>query len=118
MREFQRTERLGAELRRELAAVLQEDVRDPRLGVITIQEVRVTKNLAEAKVFFTCFETDAKACSLLLNKTMAGFLRRELAHRMRMRIVPQLHFIHDESIEYGSRLTNLINQAVGDKVID
>lgn len=112
MREFQRTERLGAELRRDLAAILQDTVRDPRLGVVTIQEVRVSKNLSDAKVFFTCFNGDPKVCTSLLNKTMSGFLRRELAHRVRMRMVPQLHFVHDESVEYGANLTDLINKAI------
>lgn len=116
MREFQRTERLGAELRRELAAILQDTARDPRLGVITIQEVRVSKNLADAKVFFTCFNSDHKACNMLLNKTMNGFLRHELAQRIKMRVVPQLHFVHDESIAYGNHLTDLIQSAISNDV--
>jgi ribosome-binding factor A len=118
MREFQRTERLGAELRRELAAILQQEVRDPRLGMITIQEVRVTKNLADAKIFFTCLNNDVKTVNDLLNHTMINFLRRELAHRTKMRTIPQLHFVYDESIEHGVHLTNLIHQVVSDETID
>ncbi|KOR32269.1 ribosome-binding factor A [Achromatium sp. WMS3] len=119
MREFQRTERLGAQFCKELAAIFQEMVRDPRLGIITIQEVRVTNNLAHAKIFFTCFNSntnsDTKTTETLLNTTLAGFLRRELAHRMRMRVIPKLQFIHDTTIEYGEHLTRLINQVTTDQ---
>ena len=110
-REFQRTDRFGATLRQELAVIIQDAARDPRLGMITIQEVRVTKNLAHARVFFTCLGGEAAMCSALLNKTMASFLRRELAHRVRMRVMPELHFVHDESVERGAHLVDLIHQA-------
>jgi len=113
MREFQRIDRLGAELRRELAEILRDAVRDPRLGMVTIQEVRVTRDLAHAKVFFTCMGGDAMATGKLLNRTLAGFLRHELAHRIRVRSMPELHFVYDESVERGAHLTDLIQQAVG-----
>jgi ribosome-binding factor A len=93
---------------------LQESVRDPRLGIITLQEVRVTKNLAHAKIFFTCLGGDVLANAKLLNKTLAGFLRHELAKRTQMRVMPELHFIHDESVERGAYLTDLIHQAAFD----
>lgn len=112
MREFQRTERLGAELQRELAVVLRDEVRDPRLGLVTIQEVRVSRDLSYAKVYFTCMEGDHKATEKLFNRSLAGFLRRALAQRVRMRCVPQLHFTYDESIQRGQRLSDLIEQAV------
>jgi len=114
MKEFQRTERLGAELQRELAAVLREEVRDPRLGMITVQEIRVSRDLSHAKVYFTCLDDDVKATQDLLNHKLAGFLRRELAHRIRLRSMPQLHFVFDESIERGARLSDLIDRAVAD----
>lgn len=114
MREFQRIDRLGTELRRELAAILHDVVRDPRLGTITIQEVRVAKNLAHAKVFFTCLGSASATNSALLNRTLAGFLRRELAQRVRLRSIPELHFVHDESVERGAHLAELIHQAVQD----
>lgn len=114
VKEFQRSDRMGAELRRELALILQDTARDPRLGMITIQEVRVSKNLSNAKVFFTCMEADPKACSMLLNKTMAGFLHHELQARIRVRVMPTLHFVHDESVARGSRLSDLILQASRD----
>jgi ribosome-binding factor A len=115
MREFQRIDRLSAEFRRELADILRDEVRDPRLGMVTIQEVRITRDLAHAKVFFTCMGSDAKDTGKLLNRTLAGFLRHELARRIRVRSTPELHFVYDESIERGARLADLIQQAVAEE---
>jgi ribosome-binding factor A len=112
MKEFQRSERLGAELQRELAEVLRDEVKDPRVGMVTIQEVRVSRDLSYAKVFFTCMSDDAKATQQLLNRSLAGFLRYELARRVRLRVMPQLNFIYDESIARGEHLATLIEQAV------
>lgn len=114
MREFQRTDRLGSELRRELCEVLRDAVRDPRLGRVTIQEVRVSRDLTHAKVFFTCQGEDPKSTERLLNEQLTGFLRHELAHRIRARSMPQLHFIYDVSVEYGAHLSALIEQAVSE----
>jgi ribosome-binding factor A len=115
MREFQRVDRLGAELRRELAEVLRDDVRDPRLGLVTLQEVRVTRDLAHAKVYFTCMGADPAATARLLNGALAGFLRHGLSRRVRLRAMPDLQFVYDESVERGARLTDLIEQAVTDE---
>jgi len=114
MREFARTERIGAELRRELAQVLRQEVSDPRIKRITLQEVRVSKDLAHAKVFFTCFPVDEDGAEQerLLNGRLARFLRRMLAHRARLRTVPELHFVHDLSISQGEHLSHLIEEAV------
>jgi ribosome-binding factor A len=114
MKEFARTERIGAELQRELASVLREEVRDPRLTLITVQEVRVSGDLAHAKVFFTCFPVDEGGLEQqrLLNGPLGGFLRRALAHRARLRTVPRLHFVHDDSVSRGEHLSSLIEEAV------
>jgi ribosome-binding factor A len=120
VREFDRSDRVGAELLRELTQILRGAVKDPRLAEITLQEVRVGRDLAHAKVFFTCFPTDdcADSQTKLLNGALAGFLRSELARRVRLRTVPQLHFVHDESVRGGERLSALIEQAVGDDDAD
>lgn len=114
MREFSRTQRIGTELQRDLAQILRERVKDPRLHLITVQEVRVSRDLSHAKVYFTCFPIDEGGAeqARLLNGKLAGFLRRELAHRSRLRTVPQLHFTHDESISHGEHLSDLIEEAV------
>ena len=111
MREFQRTDRLGAELQRELAAVLRDEVRDPRVGLITVQEIRVTRDMSHAKVYFTCMGGDPKSTQDFLNRKLAGFLRHQLSHRVRTRTMPQLHFVYDESIERGQHLSELIDKA-------
>ncbi|QGU32293.1 30S ribosome-binding factor RbfA [Thermochromatium tepidum] len=113
-REFDRTERIGAEMKRILAVLLRDQVKDPRLADITVHEVRVTRDLAHAKVYFTCFpfDADAEAQERLLNTRLAGFLRHALAQEMRLRVMPQLHFVHDESIARGQHLADLIDQAV------
>jgi ribosome-binding factor A len=115
MKEFDRTERIGTALHRELVEILRDQVRDPRLKGVTIQEVRVSRDLAHAKVYFTCFPLDegAEEQGRLLNGRLAGFLRSELAQRMRLRTVPQLKFVHDESIAHGEHLDRLIDEAVG-----
>lgn len=120
MKEFDRTERIGAELQRELYQVLRDEVRDPRLANITLQEVRVARDLSHAKVFFTCFPADeeGREQERLLNGRLAGFLRHALAQRVRLRTMPQLHFVHDESIRTGERLSALIEQATEDGAAD
>ena len=113
-REFGREERVGAELQRELALLLRDEVRDPRLNQVTIQEVRVVRDLSHARVFFTLMDRDqARKTEQALNKA-AGFLRRRLGERVIMRTVPQLHFEYDHSLEDGLRLSSLIDEAVSD----
>lgn len=118
-REFDRSERVGAELLRELTVILRS-VKDPRLGEITLQEVRASRDLSHAKVFFTCFafgdqgDQYRNEQARLLNRTLAGYLRAQLAKGSRRRTVPQLHFVHDESVLSGERLAALIEHAVAE----
>jgi len=113
-REYGREERVGAELQRELALLLRDEVRDPRLNQVTIQEVRVVRDLSHARVFFTVMDRDqARKTEQALNKA-AGFLRHSLGERVLMRTIPQLHFEYDHSLEDGMRLSSLIDKAVSD----
>jgi len=112
MREFGREERVGAELHRELALILRDEVRDPRLNQVTIQEVRVVRDLSHARVFFTLMDRDqARKTEQALNKA-ASFLRRRLGEVVKLRTIPQLHFEYDQSLEHGLRLSSLIDKAV------
>jgi ribosome-binding factor A len=112
MQEFGREERVGAEMHRELALLLRDEARDPRLARVTIQEVRVVRDLSHAKVYFTVMDpAQAKATEGALNNASA-FLRRRLADEMTLRVVPRLAFVYDKSIENGLRLSSLIDQAV------
>jgi len=112
MREYGREERVGTELHRELALILRDEVHDPRLSQVTIQEVRVVRDLSHARVFFTLMDSDqAKPVEKALNKA-AGFLRRRLGEVVKLRTIPQLHFEYDQSLEHGLRLSSLIDKAV------
>jgi len=112
MHEYGREERVGAEMRRELAALIRDEIKDPRLGMVTIQEVRVSRDLSHAKVFYTVMdEEQARQTGKVLERA-ANFLRHRLGVLMKLRNVPQLHFTYDTSIAEGMRLSSLIDEAV------
>ncbi|MBI5461935.1 MAG: 30S ribosome-binding factor RbfA [Gammaproteobacteria bacterium] len=112
-RDFPRTRRIGEQMQRELAALIRTEVKDPRVGMVTVSAVEVTRDLAHAKVFVTVLgDETARHDSLTALNKAAGFLRHELGQRMLTRTVPQLRFVYDESIEHGSRLSALIDAAV------
>ena len=112
-RHSQRAERVADQIQRELADLLVNDVKDPRVGRVTVTQVEVSPDLSHATVHFTHlagkeYAADAVAA---LSRT-AGFLRSELSHRLNLYSVPQLHFAYDDSIETGMRLSQLIDAAV------
>jgi ribosome-binding factor A len=116
-REFKRSERVGGQLRRELAQLVQKEVKDPGVGFVSISDVEVTRDLAHARVYVTVFEEEKAAESIDALKRAAGYLRRRLGQEMRIRAVPELHFLHDASVETGARMDELIASAVSsDKV--
>ncbi len=106
---FKRTDRIAELMQRKLAQLIQQEIKDPRLPrLITISAVTVTRDLAHAKVYFTVFNDEPAEAALILN-TAASYLRSALAKTITLRTVPQLHFIYDESIAYGKRLSRLID---------
>ncbi len=111
-REFNRSERVAGSLRRELAKLIQMELKDPEVGFISLSDVEVSRDLAHAKVFITVFDSDKAASSLKALKRAAGFLRRRLGQEMRIHSVPELHFHHDASVETGQRMDSLIEAAV------
>ena len=111
-REFKRSERVSGQLRRELAQLIQREVKDPGVGFVSVSDVEVTRDLSHAKVFVTVFEEDRALESIKALKRAAGYLRRRLSQELRMRTVPELHFIHDASVETGARMDELIANAV------
>jgi len=124
-KDYPRSRRIAEQIQRELSDIIRLELKDPRVGMITITDVEVTSDHEHARIFFTRLgnfaktgeagENDDNMPVLRALEHAAGFLRSELAHRMRLRIVPQLHFEYDESVERGVRLSNLIDQAVGNK---
>lgn len=112
-KEFSRSQRVAEQIRRELADLLQFEVKDPRIGRITVTEVEVSGDMAHAKVYYSAPFAEQETGELQkgLEKS-AGFLRGQLAKRMLLRTVPQLHFIYDASIDRGMRLSRLIDEAL------
>lgn len=112
-REFSRARRVEAQIQRELAQLIQFEVKDPRVGLVTISGVEVSRDFSHAKVFVTVLDAKHPVPEVLaaLNHA-AGFLRRELGTRMTLRVLPQLQFVYDASVERGANLSALIDAAV------
>lgn len=106
-----RPERIGDQIKRELAQLLQFEVKDPRLSTVTIIDVELSRDLSHAKVFFSILDENDIDEAKAAFKKASGFLRKQIASAMELRIVPQLSFIYDESILKAQQLTALINQA-------
>jgi ribosome-binding factor A len=108
-----RAQRIADQIQRELAELVRLELRDPRVKLITITGVDVTRDYAHAKVYFTMLGTDdeVEACLAGLKRS-AGFLRSALSHRLTTHSVPALAFVHDTSVERGMRLSQLIDEAV------
>jgi len=99
--------------------LIRTDVKDPRVGMVTLTGVEISSDYHHAKVFFTTLggaDTVAKAEDGL--RHASGFLRSQLAKGLKLRIVPELHFIYDESVERGIRLSKLIDDAVASQPED
>lgn len=117
--ENSRTLRVADQIQRELADLLQHETKDPRVRNITITAVEVTRDYSQAKIFYSTLGNQEEIF-LTQNglENAKGFLRSQLSHRMQLRITPQLNFVYDESVERGTRLSKLIDDAVAqDKVL-
>jgi ribosome-binding factor A len=114
-REFPRARRVEEQLKRLLADLVRREVKDPRVGLITITSVEVSRDLSHASVYFTPFAGvgDAKAALEALQHA-AGYLRHHVRNEMRLRVAPELAFRIDDSVERGARLSALIHDAVED----
>lgn len=112
---FGRQQRLADFLRRELSSLIQLQLRDPRLGMVSVTDVEVSKDLAHAKIFVTILGVDDKQVAepsvAILNKA-AGFLKTEIARIAQMRTVPNLNFLFDDSLQRGLHMSALIDQAL------
>ena len=119
-KDYNRTDRVADFLKQELAQQIKFEVNDPRLGMININDVEVSRDLSHAKVFFTVVgssldlaanEAEGKKAADVLNRA-AGFLRKQLSAANTMRTTPQLHFFYDKSVIAGGQLSALIDKAV------
>ncbi|MBL8384938.1 MAG: 30S ribosome-binding factor RbfA [Burkholderiales bacterium] len=111
-RGFARSDRVAEQIRRDLAEILRSELKDPRIGMISLSAVEVSPDYAHATVYFTTL-TDHSAIAEIqkgLSKA-AGFLRVQLGRRIKIHQVPELHFKFDQSLERGIRLSRLIDEA-------
>ena len=112
-KEFSRSQRVAEQVRRELAELIRLEVKDPRVGFITLTDVEITPDYAHAKVFFTSMRGEEGLDEILVGlRRASGFLRRELGKRVRIHTLPELHFHYDSSVERGSRMSQLIDEVV------
>jgi ribosome-binding factor A len=114
---YARSDRVSEQVRRELADLLRFGIKDPRiaskLSLVTLTDVEVTSDYSHAKVFYTTLLDAAAKIDVDQGlKRSAGFLRRELGRRIRIHRIPELHFVYDVSVEEGTRLSRLIDDAV------
>ena len=104
-----RPQKLGDLIQRELADLIRRELRDPRVGMITITSVDVSPDLSHAKVFFTMLVKDQLAGTLQGLKRSSGYLRSQLARRLKLYTTPEIRFAYDESVERGDHLSRLID---------
>ena len=110
-KEFSRSQRMAEQIRRELSQLIRDEIKDPRVSWVSITAVKCSKDLSNAVVYFTLMDNSSSEQTALALNNAAGFLRKQLAARIRSRIVPALKFIHDNSIERGSEMDALIAKA-------
>lgn len=112
-KDYPRSRRIAEQIQRELSDVIRLELKDPRVGMITITDVEVSPDHALATVFFTLLgdEERVRSTTKALGHA-AGYLRTQLARRIRLRTAPQLQFKYDVSVERGARLSRLIDEAV------
>ena len=121
-REFSRIDRIGDQMQRELAQLIQREIKDPRVGMVTVNAVKVSRDLGYADVYVSLLTTEeltedspqVQDSLSVLNKA-AGFLKGQVGRAMKLRVTPQLRFHFDALLNHSRRMDNLIREAVGDK---
>ena len=112
-RDYPRSRRIAEQVQRELSDIIRLELKDPRVGMITITDVEVSPDQSHARIFFTLLGDQPRITDATAGLQHAsGFLRSQLAQRMKLRIVPHLQFKYDESVERGMRLSQLIDEAI------
>lgn len=107
---FHRTDRVGAQLRRELGRLVHEAVREHRLPSVSVSDVEVSRDLAHAKVFVTALQPERATEAMAGLKVLAWEIRMQLARAMKLRHVPELHFQYDDSVDRGERIEHLLRE--------
>ena len=111
-REFNRSQRMAEQIRRELAEIVRDELKDPRMGLCSFTAVKLSRDLSNAVVY--CTVLDKAVCDDTIDTLnhAAGFIRSQIASRIRARTVPMLKFVNDDSVERGEAMEALINKAI------
>ena len=115
MRDFSRTDRVGQQIQKEIAVILQREIKDPRLGMATVSAVEISRDLAYAKIFVTILNSqdeDKSNESIAILNEATGFIRSLLGKRIRARIMPNLKFVLDRSLLEGMHMSNLVDKVI------
>jgi ribosome-binding factor A len=112
--------RVADQIQRDLSEIIAFELKDPRVGMITITEVQVTPDYAHAKIFFTMLSDDKEAIANTVKalSIASGFLRNQLGRRLKIHTLPELHFVHDMSTARGIEMSKLIDQANASRASD
>ncbi|WP_417614752.1 30S ribosome-binding factor RbfA [Oceanisphaera sp.] len=115
-REFSRARRVGQELQKEIAMILQREIKDERLKLVTVSGVELSKDLSYAKVFVTFLENDPEkiAQGMKVLKDASGFIRSLVGKAMRLRVTPELRFAYDQSLVEGMRISTLVSSTIAE----
>ncbi len=111
-REFSRSERMAELLRRELAEIVRDEIKDPRLGFVSFTEVRMSRDLSHAVIYCSVLNAEDQTESIEVLNRAVGFIRKEVARRIKARIVPTLKFAIDDSVLRGAAMDSLISKAI------
>ena len=107
----QRCRRIGDQLRAEISSMILRDIKDPRIGFVTVMDVEVSPDVGQATVYYTVYGTDQeKADSLSGLKSTASFMRRELGRRLHLKRIPVLHFRYDKTTDKGAHMDDIFCQ--------
>lgn len=109
VRRSERPHKVADQIQRELSDVLRRELRDPRVGMITLTGVELSPDCAHATVYFTCLDRSHVEQAQAGLSRAAGFLRSQLARRIRLYTTPELRFAYDESVERGAHLAQLLD---------
>lgn len=117
-RSFKRTSRVASNLRKILAELIDQSVKDPRVATITVTDVEVTGDLREARVYFSHPAGPSHDDDVLAGLNRAsGFLRREVGRRIQMRVTPSIEFRIDRSLAYGARIEKIFHDLKSDELL-
>jgi len=113
-KEFTRSQRVAQQIQKEIAGILQREVKDPRIGMVTVSSVEVSRDLAYATVFVTLFNLDDGSVEESMKglSEASGYVRMLVGKALRLRIVPEIKFVYDNSLVEGLRLSGLVSEAI------